>query len=69
MPTIKRRLRSALEPKPPSNEGPLAAWGPSLSTSSQNGDVDGAVVGGVRLVRGPDGGLVGIVEPPEEPAP
>jgi hypothetical protein len=56
-------LLLALIPPPPPPPETLAAWGDPFGSRDE---ADGAVVGGLRLVRAPDGTLVGIVEPKAE---
>ena len=60
MPTIKRRPRLH-PPLKQISDTVLAAWG---RRAGDHDDDDGdVVVGGLRLVRAPDGTLVAIVEP------
>jgi len=68
MPDIKRKSRPAAEPRGVPDTGPQFAWGQPLFGSHEPDDGDGALVAGLRLVRGPDGQLYGIAEPnpPEE---
>jgi hypothetical protein len=60
MPIIKRR-------PPPEDPRPADAR-PAFAfvSSGPRDEADGARVGRVRLVRGPSGVLVGIIEPPEQ---
>jgi hypothetical protein len=55
-------LLLALVP-PADEEAVLVAWGPSPFADSEPDYANGAIVGGLRLVRAPDGTLVGLTVP------
>lgn len=63
MPTVKRKDRPPAAPRDARETGPQFAWG--SSAFGPQDEVDGTRVNGYRLVRTPEGGLVGIVEPTE----
>jgi hypothetical protein len=67
MPTVKRKTRPPTE-WVKERPGTQMAWGymPGTKPASPQpapDDADEIVVGGLRLVRGPDGNLYGLEEP------